>query len=223
MEHRPDLKRQLHTSVQGENASGLYSFEPAYSSYASLFQSETRNPSWHKTFRVSLALLLGPLHLLTYKYNARKWTHTRQQTLVCWDSPHPQGARGTRRVYALSPPHALDVIVFRGMFEPDGIQPTIGGFLMIRRCGFLVVCFLFLGLFFAGCQGQKSANQQAGGPDATASSSPSAAESAKNAVKKVLEPKPLVVPADTVISVVLDQTISSKTANAGDKFSATIE
>lgn len=93
---------------------------------------------------------------------------------------------------------------------------------MIRRCTSITVCFLFLGLFIAGCQGQKSANQQAEGPDATASS-PSAAESAKNAVKKVLEPKPLVVPADTVIAVVLDQTINSKTANAGDKFSATIE
>ena len=94
---------------------------------------------------------------------------------------------------------------------------------MIRRCGSIAVCSLFFGLFLAGCQGQKSADQQAGGPDATASSSPSAAESAKTAVKRALEPKPLVVPADTVISVVLDQTISSKTAHAGDKFSATIE
>jgi hypothetical protein len=48
-------------------------------------------------------------------------------------------------------------------------------------------------------------------------------ESAKTAVKKVLEPKPLVVPADTDISVVLDQTISSKTSKPGDKFSATVE
>ena len=93
---------------------------------------------------------------------------------------------------------------------------------MIRRCGSIAVCSLFFGLFLAGCQGQKTADQQAGGPDATASS-PSAAESAKTAVKRALEPKPLVVPADTVISVVLDQTISSKTAHAGDKFSATIE
>lgn len=87
----------------------------------------------------------------------------------------------------------------------------------------MIACSLFFGLLIAGCQGQKSANQQAGGPDATASSSPSAAESAKSAVKKALEPKPLVVPADTVISVVLDQSISSKTAHSGDKFSATIE
>ena len=94
---------------------------------------------------------------------------------------------------------------------------------MIRRCGSIFVCSLFFGLFIAGCQGQKSAEQQAGGSDATASSSPSAAESAKNAVKRALEPKPLVVPTDTVISVVLDQSISSKTAHSGDKFSATVE
>ena len=94
---------------------------------------------------------------------------------------------------------------------------------MIRRCGSIFVCSLSLGLLI-GCQGQKTADQQApGGPDASASSSPSAAESAKNAVKRALEPKPLIVPEDTVISVVLDQTISSKTAHSGDKFSATIE
>jgi hypothetical protein len=49
------------------------------------------------------------------------------------------------------------------------------------------------------------------------------AESAKSAVKKAIEPKPIVIPADTTIEVVLDQTINSKTARAGDKFTATVE
>src|SRR5260370_606541 len=49
------------------------------------------------------------------------------------------------------------------------------------------------------------------------------AESAKSAVKRVIEPKPLVIPADTAIAVVLDQTISSKTNKSGDKFTATVE
>jgi len=49
------------------------------------------------------------------------------------------------------------------------------------------------------------------------------AEAAKSAVKNAIEPKPLVVPADTVIAVVLDQTISSKTSKPGDRFSATVE
>jgi hypothetical protein len=49
------------------------------------------------------------------------------------------------------------------------------------------------------------------------------AESAKTAVKKALDPKPLVIPADTVLSVVLDQTVGSKSSKSGDKFSATVE
>src|SRR6266705_202117 len=95
---------------------------------------------------------------------------------------------------------------------------------MIRRGGSIVVCSLFFSMFMVGCQGQKAADQQTqGSPDATAGSAPSAAESAKNAVKRALEPKPLVVHADTVIEVVLDQAISSKTARSGDSFSATVE
>ncbi len=76
----------------------------------------------------------------------------------------------------------------------------------------------FIGALGAGCQ--KPADQQAN-PDANAA--PSMAESAKSAVKKAIEPKPLVVPADTAIVVVLDQTISSKTSRSGDRFSATVE
>ena len=77
----------------------------------------------------------------------------------------------------------------------------------------LCVCMLAI-----GCQ--KSADQQPG-PDAN--SSPSMAEAAKSAVKKAIEPKPLVVPADTVLNVVLDQTLSSKTSRTGERFSATVE
>ena len=77
---------------------------------------------------------------------------------------------------------------------------------------------LSVGMLVAGCQ--KPADQQSG-PDAN--SSPSLAEAAKTAVKKAIEPKPLAVPIETVIAVVLDQTISSKTSKPGDKFSATVE
>jgi hypothetical protein len=89
---------------------------------------------------------------------------------------------------------------------------------MNRRFASIAVCLLCTGLFAASCG--KSADQ-ASGPDAN--SSPSVAESAKTAVKKALEPKPLVVPADTVLTVVLDQTISSKTTQPGERFSATVE
>src|SRR5438876_1552596 len=71
-----------------------------------------------------------------------------------------------------------------------------------------------------GCGMQKAADQQSS-PDA--STTPSVTEAAKTAVKKAIEPKPMVIPADTVISVVLDQTISSKSSKPGDKFTATVE
>src|SRR6267378_4549896 len=89
---------------------------------------------------------------------------------------------------------------------------------MNRRLAAISLSAFFLGALVAGCQ--KSADQPSG-PDANAA--PSMTDAAKNAVKKVIEPKPLVVPAETVIAVVLDQTISSKTSKPGDKFTATVE
>jgi hypothetical protein len=93
---------------------------------------------------------------------------------------------------------------------------------MNRSLASAIVCFFGAALLVAGCG--KTVDQQAG-PDANsaANSSSSMAESAKSAVKKALEPKPLVIPADTVLTVVLDQTISSKTTHSEDRFSATME
>src|SRR5213593_4067079 len=89
---------------------------------------------------------------------------------------------------------------------------------MNRRLALLSLSAFSIGAVLAGCQ--KAADQQSS-PDASAT--PSVTEAAKTAVKKAIEPKPLVIPADTVIAVVLDQTISSKTSKPGDKFSATVE
>jgi hypothetical protein len=89
---------------------------------------------------------------------------------------------------------------------------------MNRRFIAISLSAFSLGMLVAGCQ--KPADQQSA-PDAN--SAPSVSDAAKTAVKKVLEPKPLVVPADTVIAVVLDETISSKTSKSGDKFTATVE
>ncbi|HEY6265929.1 MAG TPA: hypothetical protein VIW93_14100 [Candidatus Acidoferrum sp.] len=93
---------------------------------------------------------------------------------------------------------------------------------MNRRLVSLTTFFCFAAILAAGCG--KTADQQAR-PDANsaASSSSSMAESAKSEIKKIIEPKPLVVPADTVLTVVLDQTISTKTTKSGDRFSATVE
>jgi hypothetical protein len=89
---------------------------------------------------------------------------------------------------------------------------------MNRFSSFVVVSFLGASLFAAGCQ--KSADQQSG---TSATPAPSMADTAESAVKKALEPKPLVVPADAVLAVVLDQTISSKTSRSGDTFTATVQ
>jgi hypothetical protein len=86
--------------------------------------------------------------------------------------------------------------------------------------GLLTAGCLFLSL--AGCQ--KSADQQS--PADAASSGPEAtkSEAAKSEPRrKVEEARPIVVPADTEVTVVLDQTLSSKTATSGQTFSATVE
>jgi len=101
--------------------------------------------------------------------------------------------------------------------ENKAFQPVED--LMNRRLlALLSLCAFSIGAVVVGCQ--KAADQQSS-PDA--STTPSVTEAAKTAVKKAIEPKPLVIPADTVISVVLDQTISSKTSKPGDKFTATVE
>ena len=75
----------------------------------------------------------------------------------------------------------------------------------MNRClANISMCVISLGALLAGCS--KPAVQQTT-PDARTSAS--MVDSANNAVKKALEPKPLVVPADSVIAVVLDQSISS--------------
>jgi hypothetical protein len=85
--------------------------------------------------------------------------------------------------------------------------------------GLLTAGCLFLSL--AGCQ--KPADQQAAA-DATSSGSEAAnSAAAKSEPKKLFESKPIIVPADTEITVVLDQTLGSKTSTSGQTFSATVE
>jgi hypothetical protein len=80
-------------------------------------------------------------------------------------------------------------------------------------------CLLF-GL--AGCQ--KSADQQqadANSPSAAAPDSGSAAT--KPAAREAApRPRPIVVPADTVIAVVLDEPVGSKISTSGQSFGATV-
>ena len=91
---------------------------------------------------------------------------------------------------------------------------------------FVSVC-LVLSLFLAisGCQ--KAGDQSASTDSASNSSSPgdssgSSASSNKSGGRGMFSPKPITIPADTTISVVLDEPIGSKTTSNGQTFSATV-
>src|ERR1700737_389100 len=83
-------------------------------------------------------------------------------------------------------------------------------------------CFV---LALAGCQ--KSADPPSSSSPADATSSSSGNDAAKSAAKQPEPPppppKPIVVPAGTIISVVLDQSVGSKISTPGQAFSATVE
>jgi hypothetical protein len=93
---------------------------------------------------------------------------------------------------------------------------------MNRRFGTTSLSALCLLFALAGCQ--KSADQQqAAATDANSSSPDSGASAGKPAVKEAPpRPKPIVVPAETVISVVLDEPVGSKISTPGQQFTATV-
>jgi hypothetical protein len=102
----------------------------------------------------------------------------------------------------------------------------------LNRLRFLYA-FVSLAVLLAVSGCQKSANQSAT-PDNTSSDSSNAANnssggamngsnSSKNSgVREAIAPKPLVVPAETALTVVLDEPLGSKTSSTGQNFSATV-
>ncbi len=95
---------------------------------------------------------------------------------------------------------------------------------MNRRFATASLSTLCLLLALVGCQ--KSADQQqASATDANSSSATpdSGANSSKPAAREAApRPKPIVVPAETVISVVLDETVGSKVSQPGQTFTASV-
>jgi hypothetical protein len=99
-----------------------------------------------------------------------------------------------------------------------------------RRFGYPFVSFaLLVGL--SGCQ--KPANQSATPDTASGDSSNTAANNSsggptngsnasRNSGREAIAARPLVVPADTTITVVLDESIGSKISSTGQNFSATV-
>ncbi|HJZ66144.1 MAG TPA: hypothetical protein VKD70_17600 [Candidatus Acidoferrum sp.] len=93
---------------------------------------------------------------------------------------------------------------------------------MFRRFTKFSVCAFTLALALTGCS--KSTDQAGNSDSATDSASNSGSGSkSKSSIRDVLAPKPLIVPADTAIEVVLDESLSSKTATPGQAFDATVE
>src|ERR1700686_3260785 len=93
---------------------------------------------------------------------------------------------------------------------------------MNRRLGTTSLSALCLLIALAGCQ-KNADQQQASATDANSSSPDSAANSSKPADKEAPpRPRPIVVPAETVISVVLDEPVGSKISTPGQNFAATV-
>jgi hypothetical protein len=89
----------------------------------------------------------------------------------------------------------------------------------------LLTCAFSLAFVISGCN--KSADQQntvANNPDNSATPGVANTNSSRDSgMHMPFTPKPLVVPAETAVTVVLDETLSSKTSANGETFAATIQ
>src|SRR5258708_4316331 len=96
---------------------------------------------------------------------------------------------------------------------------------MNRRFAFAPLSALCLLFVLAGCQ-KTADQQQAAATDANSPAPDSGAGSTASSKPAVREapprPRPIVVPAETVISVVLDESVGSKISTPGQNFSASV-
>jgi len=96
---------------------------------------------------------------------------------------------------------------------------------LLNRFSNLSLYAITLALALTGCS--KSADQAASNSDSmTDSSSGGSGSSASGKTKSAMKEaaaRPIVIPADTVVEVTLDQSLSSKTATSGQAFLATVE
>ena len=96
---------------------------------------------------------------------------------------------------------------------------------MFRRFSYLPLCAATLALALTGCS--KSADQAANNSDSATDSASNGgsggSSKSKSAMKEPMAARAIVVPADTALEVVLDESLSSKTATPGQSFQATVE
>lgn len=96
---------------------------------------------------------------------------------------------------------------------------------MFRRFSYLPLGAVTLALALTGCSksADQAANSSDSATDSSASSGSSKSKSPVAAIKDAIAPKPIVVPEGTALEVVLDESLSSKTATPGQSFDATVE
>jgi len=92
---------------------------------------------------------------------------------------------------------------------------------LFHRFSNLSLCAITLALALTGCS--KSADQTASNSDSASDSGSTKSKSITSAMKEAIAPKPLIVPEGTALQVVLDESLSSKTATPGQSFDATFE
>jgi len=93
---------------------------------------------------------------------------------------------------------------------------------LFRRFSYLPLCAATLALALTGCS--KSADQAANNSDsATDSASSGGSGGSSKSKKEPMATRAIVVPADTALEVVLDESLSSKTATPGQSFQSTVE
>ena len=91
---------------------------------------------------------------------------------------------------------------------------------MNRRLATAFLSSFGLIALLAGCQ-QKSADQQQAAADSN-SAAPGSDAAQSTPKQPAPKPRPLVVPAETVISVVLDEPVGSKISTSGQQFAASV-
>jgi len=93
---------------------------------------------------------------------------------------------------------------------------------LFRRFSYLLLCAATLALALTGCS--KSGDQAANNSDSATDSAYSGGSGGSSKSKKEpMAARAIVVPADTALEVVLDESLSSKTATPGQSFQATVE
>lgn len=92
---------------------------------------------------------------------------------------------------------------------------------MRSRLGIAVIAF-YLALMVVGCSSKPSADANASSDSSAQSAKDSGNDSKDQQAKEEAQPKPLVIPSGTSITIALNSALGSKASRAGDKFTGSV-